>query len=340
MSKPSLSDQVAVITGASSGIGRAAALAFADKGAAVALVARRAEALEELAQECRDRGVEALCCPADVTDPAAIDQVAADVVGRFGRLDIWVNNAAVNLFGPVEEVPVEAWHRVIETNVLGTYHGVRSALPWMREQGRGTIINVASVLAKVAAPQQGAYVASKHAIRGLSDVVRQEVDELPDLHVCTVLPGPIDTPLFQTAGNHSGREVVPITPVIDAGRVADAIVDCARSPRREVVVGASSSGLMALTRLLPGSTERAVARQVRKDHFSDRLQPATNGNLFEPADGPTTVTGGWARSGRQVGTDSKKAVSVHANGSKARAAAVLAGGVAAGAAVLARRRSS
>jgi NAD(P)-dependent dehydrogenase (short-subunit alcohol dehydrogenase family) len=340
MPKQRLSDRVAVITGASSGIGRAAALAFADQGAAVALVARRAEALEELAEECRGRGVDALCFPADVTEPAAMDEVASDVVGRFGRLDIWVNNAAVNLFGPVEEVPVEAWHRVIETNLFGTYHGIRSALPWMREQGQGTIINVASVLSKVAAPQQGAYVASKHAVRGLSDVVRQEVQDLPGLHVCTVLPGPIDTPLFQTAGNHAGREVVPITPVIDAGRVADAIVDCALHPRREVVVGASSSGLMALTRLLPGSTERAVARQVRQDHFSDRLHPATDGNLFEPADGPTTITGGWDRSGRQVGTDSKKAVSVHTDGSKARAVAVLAGSVAAGAAVLARRRSS
>jgi NAD(P)-dependent dehydrogenase (short-subunit alcohol dehydrogenase family) len=295
--------RVVVVTGASSGIGRAAALRFADHGAALVLFARREAALDDVAGQCRERGADTLVVAGDVTDAEVVDRLARTAAGRFGRIDVWVNNAAVNLFAPIEEAPVALWHRVVETNLFGTYHGMRAALPWMREQGHGVVINVASVLGRMASPYQSAYVASKYGIRGLSNSARQELRELPGVAVCAVLPGPIDTPLFHHAGNYSGRAIKPIKPVIDADRVAKTIVSCAIRPRREVAVGASSKQMLGFARLVPGLVERIAARQVARDHFADGPAGRWDGNLLEPLDEPGAVSGGWSRSGEQVGED-------------------------------------
>lgn len=323
MSRKKLKDAVAVVTGASSGIGRATALALADRGAAVVVTARRGEVLAGVAQECRDRGAEAMALPADVTDQIAIEGVARQTVGRFGRLDVWVNNAGVNLYGRLEEAPGQAWHRVVETNVFGTYHGLRAALPWMREQGSGVIVNVSSVLGKVGSPYQSAYVASKHAVRALSDCVRQELSDAPGIAVSTVLPGPVDTPLFENAGNYTGQEVTPIKPVISAERVAAAIVSCAARPRRESIVGASTTQMLGFNRLLPGPAERAVARQVDRDHFGEASAPVERGNLFEPAAGHGSVSGGWTRSSKKLPADHARAASNDGAGSAMTKLAVL-----------------
>ncbi len=297
-----LDRSVAVVTGASSGIGRATALAFARRGAAVVLVARREHALSLTAQECRELGADALVLPADVADHAAVESVAQEAVGTYGRIDVWVNNAAVNLFANLEEAPVTAWHGVVQTNLFGTYHGVRAALPWMREQGSGVIVNVSSVLGKIASPYQSAYVASKHAVRALSDSVRQEVGDVPGISVCTVLPGPVDTPLFERAGNYTGRAIKPVKPVISAERVAEAIVGCARSPRREVIVGGSTAQALLANRVSPALAERVAARQVASDHFGRAPAAPAPGNVLEPQEGePATVSGGWSRTSQATG---------------------------------------
>jgi NAD(P)-dependent dehydrogenase (short-subunit alcohol dehydrogenase family) len=317
----SLQDKVAVVTGASSGIGRATAQAFADQGATVAVVARRAEALDEVVAQCRTLGGGAIAFPADVTDADAIDDVARETAGRFGRIDVWVNDAAVHMFGPIEQVPVDEWHRVVEVNLFGTFHGIRAVLPWMREQGEGVIVNVSSVLGHMGAPQQSAYVASKFAVRALSDCTRQEVEELPDLHVCTVLPGPVDTPLFEHGANHTGREVQPLSPTIDANRVADAIVRCAVHPRREVAVGATPKLSVAAAKLAPGLTDRVAGHLVERDHFKHEPAPARSGNLFEPFEGTGAVSGGWSRVGNE--TDDGEGVSSEAPPSRNKAAVVI-----------------
>jgi short-subunit dehydrogenase len=337
--KKKLENRVAVVTGASSGIGRATAVALAARGASVVVVARRAEVLEEVVDECRAHGVEALAMPADVTDADAMATVARETAGRFGRIDIWVNNAAVSMFGAVDEGPVEHWHRVIETNVFGTYHGVRAVLPWMREQAGGVIINVSSVLGKYGAPYLSAYVASKHSVRALSDCVRQELFDLDDVHVCTVLPGPIDTPFFQHSANFSGREIKPIKPVIDAHRVAHAIVSVCTRPRREAVVGGSSRQSLLLARLAPGLLERIVSRKIDSDHFADRPAPPSDGNLFEPDPGGDQVTGGWARSGKHVGEGGRRAASANGHHGSAWKKAAAVGAAAAAATTVVRRRS-
>lgn len=128
---------------------------------------------------------------ADVTDADAVERIASDTVAEHGRIDAWVNNAAVNQYGRFEELPLDEWRRVVETNLFGYVHGARAAIPYFREQGEGVLVNVASVIAKVPSPLQSAYVASKFGIKGLSDALRQELQDAPGIAVSTVLPGPI-----------------------------------------------------------------------------------------------------------------------------------------------------
>ncbi|GGI02844.1 SDR family oxidoreductase [Egicoccus halophilus] len=289
-----LQDAVVVVTGASSGIGRATAEALVRAGSTVVAVARREDALRELADgfdaEARQRlVVEA----ADVNDAEALERVARDTVGRFGKLDAWVNNAAVNQYGRFEEVPLDEWRRVIETNLLGYAHGARAALPWFREQGHGTLVNVGSILSKVPAPLQSAYIASKFGIRGLTESLRQELQDAKGIRLSLIMPGPIDTPLFQHAANHTGWRVKPPEPTVDAARVAAAIVKNVVKPRREVPVSAATRPALLAYRLFPGLTERAAAKPMMASHLTDEAEEPTSGNLFEPVSQGTSVSGGW-----------------------------------------------
>lgn len=308
-----------VITGASSGIGRATALAFAGPREALVLTARRGEALEELATECRGKGATVRAMPVDVTDADAVADIARRVVSEFGWLDVWVNNASVSSYGRTEEMPAQMWRRVIEVNLFGAYHGVRAALPWMREQGTGVLINVSSVLGKTPSPYQSAYVASKYALRALTESVRQEVTDAGDIAVCSVLPGVIDTPLFRSAANVSGHRVVPPGPPINPRRVAAAIVRCARRPRREVVVGAQTRIGLAGNRLAPAMTEKVAGRVVARTNFSEEPAARTDGNLFQPSPVGARIDGGWRES-----DGARRGARFAVAGAAAAAAAVLA----------------
>jgi NADP-dependent 3-hydroxy acid dehydrogenase YdfG len=165
-----LDGAVVVVTGASSGIGRATGLAFAERSARVVLAARRVDALEELAGQCQAASGQALAVPTDMTNEAMVAELVRRAVERFGRIDIWVNNAGVYLLGSLEATPPEAFRRVLETNFFGYVNGARAMLPRFREQGHGVLINNASVYAHVGAPWLTAYVSSKFAVRGFSDL--------------------------------------------------------------------------------------------------------------------------------------------------------------------------
>jgi short-subunit dehydrogenase len=298
--KSKLRDSVAVVTGASSGIGRATAREFARRGAHVVLAARRELPLKEVASECESFGVRARAVPADVAEEEQVERVARVAEENFGRIDVWVNNAAVSLFARFEEAPPEEFRRVIETNFFGYVYGARAALRRFREQGRGVLVNVSSVNGKVAAPYTSAYVSSKFAIVGLSESLRMELalDGDHDIRVSTVLPASIDTPIFQHAANHTGRAVKPLEPIYDASLVARAIVRCAERPRREVVVGRAGKGLNAARTLLPPAvSDRLVARQVDRDHFQDRREPPHPGSLGRPMPEWTGVSGDWGGEG-------------------------------------------
>jgi short-subunit dehydrogenase len=291
---------VVVVTGASSGIGRATALRFAREAALLVLAARREQALQDVARECQ--GIPAagrtLVVPTDVADAKAVDDLARRAAAEFGRIDVWVNNAGVTLFARLDQAPPEDYRRVIEVNLLGTINGARAVLPRFREQGRGVLINVASVYGKVGGPYLGAYAASKFGVVGFSEALRQELIGERHIRVCTVMPASIDTPLFQHAGNYTGRAVKPLRPVYDAEIVAKAIVTCAKHPKREVFVGGAGRVLYQQRLMGRGMFERTHARLVDHDHFEQRSAEPSSGNLYEPMLEWTSVSGQWPSSPR------------------------------------------
>jgi short-subunit dehydrogenase len=290
--------QVVVITGASSGIGRATALRFADKGWAVVLGSRREQALTELAEECRARGGDAISVATDTTDADAVQALADAAVTRYGRIDVWVNNAAVGIYGPFQEIPLDDFRRLLDVNVMGYVYGARAALEVMTGQGRGVLINVSSIVGEVPAPYTAPYAMSKAAVRSLSASLRQELwlEGHKKVKVCTVLPATIDTPFFRHAANYSGRKVLAMPPVYTADQVALAIRDLAKAPQDEIVVGTVGKAMVKQHRVTPGAVEAQMAAQVDKTHLS-RKEPAPDsaGTLYSPFTDPSDpeVGGGW-----------------------------------------------
>ncbi|GAA2713534.1 SDR family oxidoreductase [Micromonospora olivasterospora] len=290
----SLDDAAIVLTGASSGIGTATAYALARRGAAVVLAARSEQALERVAARCRELGGRALAVPTDVTDPAAVQRLAAHAADEFGHIDAWINNAAVSAVGLFDEIPVREFRRVLEVNLLGVAYGMKAALPYLDAAGGGVLVNNASVLAEVAMPYQSAYNATKHGIRGLSDTVRQELRVTGRTHVsvCTVLPATIDTPFFRHAANHTGHELVPPAPVYPPEIVAETIVRVLRRPRREAYAGGVARLLGAQWRLAPALAERGLGWYGRRFQFGPAHRPDSTGNVFTP-DATGDREGGW-----------------------------------------------
>jgi len=302
-----LHNSIVVITGASSGIGRATALAFAREGATVVVAARNGAALDDLVREIETAGGRAMAVPTDVTDEHAVQQLAETAVDTFDRIDVWVNAAAVMLFGFFTETPLDDYRRVIETNFFGYVHGAMASLPIFQRQKQGTLINVASVVTRMPQPFTSAYVASKHAVRALGMSLREELllQHFDDVHVVTILPATIDTPLFQHAANYSGRRIKALPPVYPAELVASAIVRAATHPKREVYVGNAGRLMNIQMKLFPSLTERMAATYVDKLDFDDDLAPVTSGNLYAPAAPEGDVSGGWrgeaSASSRNIG---------------------------------------
>jgi NAD(P)-dependent dehydrogenase (short-subunit alcohol dehydrogenase family) len=277
-------------------MGRATALDLARRGASVVVAARRAPLLEEVALECQRMGGQALAVPTDVTSEAAVQTLARQALSRFGRIDVWINNAGVLAAGRFQDIPSEVFNRVIETNFLGYVYGARAALAQFLLQGSGILINNASLDSQMGAPYFSPYVAAKFAVRGFSESLREELEALAqsDIRVCTVMPATIDTPLFQHAANYTGRAIKALPPVYDVQTAVKTFVSLIEHPQREVFVGSAARMLTAMHSNMPGMAEQTFARQVDKGHLSqERNAPPTPGNLFEPALEGTTASGGW-----------------------------------------------
>ncbi len=297
-----LRNRVVVITGASSGNGRAIAHEFARRGARLVLVARSQEALDETAAECRDLGGAAVAIAADVGDSEAVERVGQAALREWGGIDIWINNAAIIHFGRIEDTPPSVIDQVLHTNINGYFNGTRVAIRQFRRAGNGMLINISSVLAITGQPYGSAYVASKAAIRGLSESIRQEVADVPGIKVCTVLPYAIDTPIYQRAANYSGHEAQPVVPRYSAQTVADAVIALLKRPRREVYAG-KIGALSALAKtLFPPLSDLVVSTAVNTIELRKEPAPPSAGNAFKPIhDDEWTVSGGWKHPPGRIG---------------------------------------
>jgi short-subunit dehydrogenase len=292
-----LEASVVVITGASSGIGRATALEFARKGANVVLAARREHILRTVGTECKQlSGREALVVPTDVSNEAAVQNLARQTFEHFGHIDIWVNNAGVGAYGRFEEMPAEIYRQVIETNLFGTTYGARSVLPYFRQQGYGTLINLSSLVGTVSGPYYSAYAISKFGIRALGETLREEInilDGASNINICTVMPATIDTPFFRHSANYAGRAVKPLPPVYPVEKVARTIVKCAERPQREVFVGNAGRMIAFVHTFAPLLAEPMMAKQINSGHFKQEAAPPTPGNVLEPMQAGTGTSDGW-----------------------------------------------
>ncbi len=253
----------ALVTGASSGIGRATALALADRRVPLVLTGRSAEVLEEVAQECRARGGTASVAELDVRDERAVDSVVADAADRFGPGLAVVHSAAVVAYGPFEEVPRPVMSSVVATNVLGTIAVCRAALEAFRRTGSGHLVVIGSLLGEVSAPYMSSYVLSKWAVHGLVRTLQVETRHRDGVAVSLVSPGGIDTPIYRQAATVLGRHGTPPPPVGTAEDVAERVLRVLLRPRRQTHVGPANPVVVAGFRLFPAVYDTLVTPMLR-----------------------------------------------------------------------------
>ena len=276
-----VNEQVIVITGASSGIGLATAEAAAARGAKLVLAARSESTLDEIRGRLEARGSECISIGCDVASRADCQRVADEAIRRFGRIDTWVNNAAVSLYGRIMDVPIQDLRRQMDVNYWGQVHGSRAAVLRMRDRG-GALINVASALADRAIPLQGNYCAAKHAVKAFTDALRMELEEegLP-IAVSLVKPASVDTPFFEKARTYLGVEPQPVAPVYAPEVVADVILAAAVRPIREVIAGGAGAKLSA-ARFAPRLADRYMERWTFDGQGTDIPVHGRRDNLYEP----------------------------------------------------------
>lgn len=263
-----LDQQVMVITGASSGIGLATALSAAHVGAKVVLAARSEEVLQAVNQQINETGGEAIYVVADVGDAEQVQRVAEAAVNEFGRIDTWVNNAGVSIYGRLDEISEEDARRLFDTNFWGVVHGSLAALPYLKQQG-GALINIGSELSDAVVPLQGMYAASKHAVEGFTEALRvelQQVDKAP-VAVTLIQPTSVNTPYPQHAKNYMDQEPKVPTPQLDPQDVVNAILNAATNPKREVKVGTMSKVDTVISNLAPALFDRLAAMQTNRQQY-------------------------------------------------------------------------
>ncbi|HEX3556157.1 MAG TPA: SDR family oxidoreductase [Thermoanaerobaculia bacterium] len=279
-----LDQQVIIITGASSGIGLATALSAAKEGAKLVLAARSQQTLNEIVQRINAEGGEAISVVADVGDRQQVERVADAALRQFGRIDTWVNDAGVSIYGRLDEVSEKDSRRLFDTNFWGVVNGSLAALPYLKRQG-GALINVGSEVSDAVVPLQGMYSASKHAVKGFTDALRVEIEEIDKAPVSVTLiqPTAVNTPYPEHARNYMDQEPKLPTPMIEPQKVADAILKAATKPERDVKVGTMSKLNTTVAKVAPGLGDKMSAKQADRQQKPEPPRDP-EGTLYKPGE--------------------------------------------------------
>jgi NAD(P)-dependent dehydrogenase (short-subunit alcohol dehydrogenase family) len=289
--------ETVVITGATSGVGRAVARAFAEEGARIGLLARGQDGLEGAAKDVESLGGTALPVPTDVADPDAVEAAAARIERDLGRVDVWVNNAMTTVFAEVRDIAPEEFRRVMDVNYLGTVNGTLAALRRMLPRDRGAVVQVGSALAYRSIPLQAAYCASKHAVQGFTQSLRCELlHRRSRVRLCIVhLPG-LNTPQFDHSLSRMPNKARPVAPIYQPEVAAGVIRWAAHHDRREIWVGGSTVATILVNRVAPGLLDRYLARtnyQAQQDQEPE--DPGRPANLWAPQPGDPGAHGRFDR---------------------------------------------
>jgi NAD(P)-dependent dehydrogenase (short-subunit alcohol dehydrogenase family) len=296
-----LSEQVVVVMGASSGIGRETALQMARRGTRLLVAALDDDALRSLVGQIQREGGEAVAVTADTSRMKDVQAVADAAVEGFGGFDTWVQAAAVAVYARFEDTTVEEFRRVVEVNLLGTVHAAKAALPQLRARGGGTFIAISSVETRRAFPYHAAYAASKHAVDGFLESLRVELrEEGAPVSVTNVLPGSINTPLFDKSRSRLGVKPMPIPPIYQPATVARVVLHAAEHPARDLVAGGAGKALLVGQRLSPRLLDAVLVRVGFRGQRSDQEERAGD-NLEAPLPGwgrtdGSFSEGAWSRS--------------------------------------------
>jgi NAD(P)-dependent dehydrogenase (short-subunit alcohol dehydrogenase family) len=329
-----VADQVVVVLGASSGIGRASALRLAEQGAALVVAARSEPGLQSLVQEITDRGGRGTYVVCDVVDPDQVQAVAETAVSTYGRIDTWVNVAAVLVHAPFEQTLPEEFRRLMEINYLGQVHGALAALPRLREAGGGALIAVSSVESRVALPRHSAYSASKHAVEGMTDALRRDLlAEGAPISVTSIKPATINTPLFTSAAHTLDVEPTGPPPVYQPSVVADCVLYAAEHPVRDLYAGGAGRMMSATQSLAPRLMDALLSRAVPLERTSKPAPGGAPGTLYAPREDDNRTEGDF--SSRARGVSAYTWLQTHP-----RARSLLAGGALATVALVLHRRDA
>jgi NAD(P)-dependent dehydrogenase (short-subunit alcohol dehydrogenase family) len=277
---------VAVISGASAGVGRATARVLARRGWSLGLLARGRTGLDAARTEAEDAGVPAVAMPTAVSDHAAVEAAADEIERQLGPIDAWVNDAMAGVFGRFLDVPTEDFRRVTEVTYLGYVHGTRAALERMLPRDRGVIVQVGSALAYRGIPLQSAYCGAKHAVHGFTESVRAELHhERSSVRICEVQLPALNTPQFRWVKALLPHEPQPVPPIYQPEVAADAIAWTVEHPRREVWVGSSTVFTVIANRIVPGLLDRYLGwTGIRSQQSDEPLDLRRLDNLYEPVE--------------------------------------------------------
>lgn len=288
-----IDQQVVVIVGASSGIGRGAAIAFAKRGAKVAIAARNHAGLASLLDEIVREGGDAIAIPADVADFEQVQAIAQKTVEAFGRIDTWVHNAAAGMVARFDDMTVEEFRRVIDVTLMGQVYGAKVAIPYLQRSGQGSFISISSMEGRRALPLQSAYSTAKHGVEGFLESLRVELKHAnANINVTSIKPAVINTPFYNHARTKLGVKPTGIPPYYDPRLVSDAILHAAEHPTRDYIVGDVGRILDLTQRLSPELLDSVLATiGFRGQKTEDKKDPQDPDNLFEPMSGYEQVDG-------------------------------------------------